>query len=159
MESGTITIHLPAVGLHKQLIFCPVNQKLRLQCLHELLPRRELAGGIKKLTGCLPHCHLGILDRNCILKVTLLFPRLAFGNPCQKCSVLPANCGKCGSFSLNFRKVSASCGLANLSNCNCNCVWIAILSVCMRNCALTSSVCACLISMMGGERGLANKSL
>ena len=87
VESGTITIHLPAVGLHEQLVFRRVKQKLRLQCLHELFPRRELAGGIKKSTGCLSHCHLGILDRNCVLKITLLLTHLAYGDPDQKCSV------------------------------------------------------------------------
>ena len=67
VETGPITIHLPAVGLHEQLVFCRVKQKLRLQCLHDLLPRRELAGGIKKSTGCLAHCHLRMRDRNCVL--------------------------------------------------------------------------------------------
>ena len=66
MKSGPIPIHLQTVGLHWQLVFLRVKQNLRLQCLHELLPRRELAGGIKKFMSCLSHCHLRILDRNCV---------------------------------------------------------------------------------------------
>ena len=66
VESGPISVHLPAVGLHWQLVFRRVKQNLRLQCLHELLPRRELAGGIKKSTSCLSHCYFRILDRNCV---------------------------------------------------------------------------------------------
>ena len=62
-----IAVHLPAVGLHEQLVFRSVKQKLRLQCLHGLLPRRELAGGVETSTGCLAHRHFRILDRNCVL--------------------------------------------------------------------------------------------
>ena len=60
-ETGQITIHLSAVCLHEQLVFRCVKQKLRLQCLHELFPRREL--GFKKSSGCLYHC----MDRNSVL--------------------------------------------------------------------------------------------
>ena len=45
-----IHIHLPAVGLHEQLVFRHVKQKLRHQGLYEFFTRRELAGGIKKST-------------------------------------------------------------------------------------------------------------
>ena len=47
VESGPIAVHLPAVGLHEQLVFRRVKQKLRLQCLHEFFPRREFAGGVE----------------------------------------------------------------------------------------------------------------
>ena len=47
VETWSITIHLPAVGIHEQLVFRRVKQQLRFQCLHELFPRHELAGGIK----------------------------------------------------------------------------------------------------------------
>ena len=67
VESGSIAVHLSAVGLHWQLVFRRVKQKLRLQCWHELVPRRELAGCIKKSAGCLSHCHLGVLFRNCVV--------------------------------------------------------------------------------------------
>ena len=89
MKSGSISINLPAEGLHEQLVFRRVKQKLRLQCSHEFFPRRELAGGIKKSTGCLFHFHLVILDRNCVLKITLLLTHLAFGVPSQKNQFFP----------------------------------------------------------------------
>ena len=47
VETGPITIHLPAVGIHEQLVLRRVKQKFRFQCFHELFPRHELAGGIK----------------------------------------------------------------------------------------------------------------
>ena len=67
VKTGSITIHSPAVGLHWQLVFRSVKQKLRLHCLHGLLPRRELAGGIETSTGWLAHRYFRIQDRNCVL--------------------------------------------------------------------------------------------
>ena len=43
MESGSIAIHLPAVGLHKKLAFCRVKQKLVE--LRVFLP--QLAQGVR----------------------------------------------------------------------------------------------------------------
>ena len=37
----------------------------------------------QKSTGCLSRCHLGILDRNCVLEITLRLTHLAFGVPGQ----------------------------------------------------------------------------